>query len=170
MTRALAIRQETPADIDAIDRLTRDAFLHAEHTEHTEQFIVKALRDAGALSVSLVAELDGAIIGHAAASPVSISDGTPRWFGLGPVSVAPGHQQQGVGSQLIRQLLDALRQLGAAGCVVLGEPAYYGRFGFRAETGLLLPGVPAAYFQALVLDGALPAGSVSYHPAFDAQH
>jgi len=169
MTPALTIRQETPADIAAIDEVTRQAFLHAEHTEHTEQFIVRALRNANALSVSLVAERDGAIIGHAAASPVRISDGTPRWYGLGPLSVAPAHQSQGVGSELVRRLLDNLRQLGAAGCVVLGEPAYYGRFGFRAESTLRLPGVPPAYFQALVLEGTLPSGSVSYHPAFDAR-
>ena len=169
MTPAPTIRQETAADIGAIDRLTRAAFLHAAHTDHTEQFIVRALRAAGALSVSLVAELDGELIGHGAASPVRISDGTPRWYGLGPVSVAPGHQRQGVGSRLITELLAALRQLGAAGCVVLGEPAYYGRFGFRAESALVLPGVPPAYFQALVLEGALPSGSVSYHPAFDAR-
>ncbi|MDO8039855.1 GNAT family N-acetyltransferase [Janthinobacterium sp. SUN137] len=168
MTQALIIRKETPADVDAIDRITRDAFLYAEHTDHTEQFIVKALRDAGALSVSLVAELEGAIIGHVAASPVSISDGTPRWYGLGPVSVAPGHQQQGVGSQLIGQLLDDLRQLGAAGCVVLGEPRYYGRFGFRADAALTLPGVPAEYFQTLHLAGPLPTGNVTYHRAFEA--
>lgn len=165
---ACVIRPETPADIDAIDQLTRDAFLHAEHTDHTEQFIVKALRDAGALSVSLVAELDGTVIGHVAASPVSISDGTPHWYGLGPVSVAPGHQGLGVGSKLVNRLLDDLRLVGAAGCVVLGNPAYYARFGFRAESALVLPGVPAEYFQALVLEGTLPAGSVSYHRAFDA--
>lgn len=169
MTPALTIRQETAADIGAIDEVTRQAFLQAEHTDHTEQFIVRSLRAAGALSVSLVAELDGELIGHAAASPVRISDGTPRWYGLGPVSVAPGHQRQGVGSRLITELLAALRQLSAAGCVVLGEPAYYSRFGFRAESTLILPGVPPAYFQALVLEGALPSGSVSYHPAFDAR-
>ncbi|MDO8071340.1 N-acetyltransferase [Janthinobacterium sp. SUN176] len=168
MTQALIIRKETAADVDAIDHLTRDAFLHAEHTDHTEQFIVNALRAASALSVSLVAELEGAIIGHVAASPVSISDGTPRWYGLGPVSVAPGHQQQGVGTQLIRQLLDDLRQLGAAGCVVLGDPRYYGRFGFRADAALTLPGVPAEYFQTLHLAGSLPTGNVTYHRAFEA--
>lgn len=164
---AYIIRPETAADIDAIDQVTRDAFLHAGHTDHTEQFIVKALRAAGALSVSLVAELDGTVIGHVAASPVSISDGTPHWYGLGPVSVAPGHQGLGVGSQLVNRLLDELRQLGAAGCVVLGEPAYYGRFGFRAQSALVLPGVPAEYFQAVLLSGTLPTGSVSYHRAFD---
>lgn len=165
----LIIRKETAADIEAIDQLTRDAFLHAAHTDHTEQFIVKGLRDAGALSVSLVAELDGELIGHAAASPVTIGDGTPRWFGLGPVSVAPSHQQQGVGSELIKRLLDDLRQRGAAGCVVLGEPAYYGRFGFQADGALVLPGVPAGYFQALAFDSALPSGNVAYHRAFDAR-
>ena len=163
----MIIRNETAADIAAIDELTRHAFWHAEHTDHTEQFIVKALRDAGALTISLVAERDGAIIGHVAASPVTISAGTQHWYGLGPVSVAPACQNQGVGSKLINRLLDDLRQLGATGCVVLGNPAYYGRFGFQADSALVLPGIPAEYFQALVLDGTLPSGSVSYHPGFD---
>ncbi len=169
MTPALTIRQETPADIAAIDEVTRQAFLHAEHTEHTEQFIVRALRNANALSVSLVAERDGAIIGHAAASPVRISDGTPRWYGLGPLSVAPAHQSQGVGSELVRRLLDNLRQLGAAGCVVLGDPGYYSRLGFKAGQGPLLAGVPPEYFQAQAFHGSYPSGEVSFHPGFDAQ-
>lgn len=128
-----------------------------------------ALRKAGQLAVSLVAEDAGAIVGHVAVSPVTISSGAAGWYGLGPISVAPAQQGRGIGTQLMQQALAALRERGAAGCVVLGDPGYYARFGFRAESSLVLPGVPAEYFQALLLDGVLPAGIVSYHEAFSAQ-
>ncbi|WP_087723774.1 GNAT family N-acetyltransferase [Pandoraea sp. PE-S2T-3] len=164
----LHIRNETPADVTAIEALTTAAFLNAPHTDHTEQFIVNALRRAQQLSVSLVAQDDGVIVGHVAVSPVTISDGSARWYGLGPISVAPDRQGQGVGSQLMHAALDALRQRGAAGCVVLGDPLYYGRFGFAANPGVILPGVPPEYFQTVSFDGSTPSGTVHYHDAFNA--
>ena len=162
------IRNETATDADAIDAVTTAAFLAAPHTAHTEQFIVKALREAGRLTVSLVAEVDGHVIGHVAVSPVSISDGASDWHGLGPISVAPTCQGQGVGSRLMREALRVLRESGAAGCVVLGEPAYYGRFGFRAEPGLVLSNVPPQYFQAISFGAAMPCGEVKYDESFNA--
>jgi len=163
------IRSETPADREEIEALTASAFLNAPHTSHSEQYIVAALRSAGKLSVSLVAEADGGLIGHVAISPVSISDGTPGWFGLGPISVLPQYQRQGIGSRLMREALRILSERGASGCVVLGEPEYYGRFGFRADPNLILPGVPAEYFQALPFDSSRPRGTVTYHEAFEAR-
>ncbi len=163
---ACVIRPEQPADIAAIHALTREAFLNAPHTDHTEHLIVDALREAGALSVSLVAEADGQIVGHIAFSPVSISDGSTHWFGLGPVSVLPACQGRGIGRQLVASGLERLRALGAAGCVVLGEPAYYGRFGFAADPTLVLKDVPPAYFQALAFTPLQASGEVAYHAAF----
>jgi putative acetyltransferase len=160
------LRQETPADVSAIEAVTIAAFLNAPHTSHTEQHIVSALRRSGKLSVSLVAVAEGVVIGHVAVSPVSISDGASGWFGLGPISVLPAHQQRGVGSQLMREALRILRERGASGCVVLGEPAYYGRFGFEADAGLVLPGVPPEYFQAVSFGSPRPRGVVSYDAAF----
>ncbi|MCG2635223.1 MAG: N-acetyltransferase [Gammaproteobacteria bacterium] len=165
----LDIRQAREADIPTIEAVTLAAFLNAPHTSHTEQFIINALRRAGALALSLVALVDGVVVGHLAASPVVISDGSTGWFGLGPLSVEPAFQRQGVGSRLMRSALDRLRERGASGAVLLGEPDYYGRFGFRAEPGLVLPGVPPEYFQALLFGPLLPQGSVSYHAAFDAR-
>ena len=163
------IRNETEGDVLAIEAVTTAAFLNAPHTDHTEQFIVRELRAAGSLTVSLLAEEGGVIIGHVAVSPVTISDGSSDWYGLGPISVAPERQGEGIGTALMHAALDALRECGAAGCVVLGEPAYYGRFGFKATPELVLPGVPAEYFQTLMLGGTnLPDGIVSYHLAFDA--
>jgi putative acetyltransferase len=160
------IRPETPADAAAIEALTIAAFLNAPHTGHNEHFIINALRQAGKLTVSLVAAARDSVIGHVAISPVSISDGAAAWYGLGPVSVLPEHQGMGVGSRLIREALGVLSGKGAAGCVVLGEPVYYGRFGFRADPALVLAGVPPEYFQALEFRPSTARGTVVYHPAF----
>lgn len=165
----LTVRPETPTDVAAIHDLTAAAFLDAPHTSHTEQFIVRDLRLAGVLTLSLVAEDEGRIVGHVAVSPVAISDGSSGWFGLGPISVRPDRQGRGIGIRLMQEALQALRDRGAGGCVLLGEPAYYARFGFRAEPGLVLPGVPPGYFQAIAFGPSLPNGDVSYHAAFDAR-
>ena len=165
---SIRIRSETTAEIFVIEAVTAAAFRDAPHTSHTEHFIVNALRDAGQLSVSLVAEEDGDVVGHIAVSPVSISDGSKDWYGLGPVSVSPQRQRQGIGSQLMERALDELRQLGAAGCVVLGHPDFYGRFGFKAVPELILLDVPPEYFQAISFGTETPAGTVAYHAAFEA--
>ena len=165
----MIVRNETAADIPAIETVTTAAFLNAPHTSHTEQFIVNALREAGKLTLSLVAEMEGAVIGHVAVSPVSISDDAPAWFGLGPISVLPEHQRRGVGSQLMREALRILRERGAAGCVVLGDPEYYNRFGFQVDPNLILSDVPPEFFQVISLGSSRPQGIVSYHAAFNAQ-
>jgi len=164
----IRIRSETSADLSAIEAVTVSAFLNAPHTSHTEQHIVNVLRKAGKLAISLVAEADGSVVGHIAISPVSISDGATGWFGLGPISVAPENQRRGVGSRLMREALHMLRDRGASGCVVLGEPEYYGRFGFKADPNLVLRGVPPEYFQALSFYSSRPKGVVTYDEAFEA--
>jgi putative acetyltransferase len=164
----LRIRPEIPDDAPLIEAVTIAAFLDAPHTSHTEQFVIRSLRAAGALTVSLVAEADGRLVGHVAVSPVTMSTGARDWYGLGPVAVDPPMQGRGIGSRLMRAALQQLRDANAAGCVLLGEPAYYGRFGFKAEPGLKLPGVPAEYFQAVAFRGAVPRGSVAFHAAYAA--
>lgn len=165
----MTIRNEQPQDIEAINRLTEAAFRNEEYSSHTEHFIVNALRRTGQLSISLVAVEHDEILGHVAISPVSISSGVTGWYGLGPISVRPDRQGKGIGSALMKAGLQQLRQQGAAGCVVLGDPAYYGRFGFKAHPGLELPDVPPEYFQALSFTGELPVGVVKYAAAFDAR-
>lgn len=162
------IRPEAPADADAIATLTTAAFLNAPHTSHTEAFIVNALRRAGAMSVSLVVEQGGALVGHVATSPVVVADGTPGWHGLGPISVSPEHLGKGIGSALMQAALQALRDQGAAGIMLVGDPRYYRRFGFRQEPQLVYPGIPPEYFMVLPFTGALPQGTVSFHEAFGA--
>lgn len=165
-TPNILIRDETAADIDAIAAVTIEAFKTLEISSHTEQFIVAALRAAGALAVSLVAELDGRVVGHIAFSPVTLSNGTPDWFGLGPVSVLPEVQRQGIGKALIGAGLARLQARHARGCCLVGHPGYYRQFGFANTPGLTLDGVPPEVFFALAFDGRMPQGSVTFHAGF----
>ena len=159
------IRDERAGDEAAIAGVIERAFALTEHSNGTEAQIVERLRAAGALAISLVAERDGAVVGHIAFSPVTV--GAARgWFGLGPVAVERGHQGEGIGAALIEAGLARLRSSGANGCVVLGDPRYYARFGFRVIGGLTYPTAPASCFQALTLSGEPPRGEVRYHPAF----
>jgi putative acetyltransferase len=168
MNPKIIIRSETAADADAITEVTVAAFKTLEISQHTEQFIIAALRAARALTLSLVAELDGRVVGHIAFSPVTMSDGTRNWYGLGPVSVLPEYQRRSIGSALIREGLARLKALGATGCCLVGHPAYYRRFGFENPTGLTCEGVPPEVFFALCFDGQVPRGRVEFHPAFKA--
>ncbi|WBU63300.1 GNAT family N-acetyltransferase [Paracoccus aerodenitrificans] len=162
----LDIRPEIPGDEGAISALTEAAFKPVAHSSGTEARIIEELRDAGALILSLVAVGDGRITGHLGFSPVQISKEDCGWIGLGPVSVSPGHQKAGIGSTLIRDGLSRMQDAGYAGCVLLGDPAYYGRFGFRHDPALVYPGVPPEYFMALHWSGPARHGEVAYHPAF----
>lgn len=160
------VRPERPSDAEAISKVVELAFLNAPLTNHSEHILVDALRAAGALTLSLVAVSHGTIVGHVAISPVSITGDIFGWYGLGPLSVRPDVQRKGVGSALVQEALRELKVRGAAGCVVLGEPAYYGRFGFRPEPGLILRGIEPKLFQAISFAGRAPFGIVSYHQAF----
>lgn len=166
----MPIRPEQPGDTHAIRALTTAAFATAPHSSGTEAAIVDGLRAVGALTLSLVAVAGDAgptaILGHVAFSPVTIDGADCGWFGLGPVSVRPDRQRGGIGSGLIREGLRRLRAMGAGGCVVLGDPAYYGRFGFAADPALVLEGVPPEYFMRLGFGAEAPAGAVRYHAAF----
>jgi len=166
MNPKIIIRSERDVDADAIAKVTAEAFETLEISNHTEQLIIEQLRAAGALKVSLVAELDGRVVGHIAFSPVAISDGTSNWYGLGPVSVLPEFQRQGIGNALIREGLSRLKEMGAGGCCLVGHPEYYVKFGFQNLAGLVLEGVPPEVFFALSFDGHFPRGSVAFHEAF----
>ncbi len=160
------IRPEVTADAASITGVIERAFANHPFSSQTEHFIVNALRSAGALTVSLVAEKRSKVVGHVAISPISISDGTLRWYGLGPVAVEAALQGQGIGSALVREALIQLRSLGAAGCVVLGEPAYYRRFAFQSSGSLVYPGPPPEHFMSQAFAGTAPRGEVAYHEAF----
>ncbi len=167
-TNKFLIRDEKKGDAAAITEVTVAAFESLEISNHTEQFIIEALRSAGTLSVSLVAEVDGRVVGHIAFSPVAVSDGTDNWYGLGPVSVLPEYQRSGIGKALIREGLARLRGLGGKGCCLVGHPEYYRAFGFENVAGFVLEGVPQEVFFALSFDGHLPQGCVAFHEGFRA--
>jgi putative acetyltransferase len=168
MKREFFIRSEKDADIDAITTVTVAAFRTLEVSNQTEQFIIEALRAAKALTVSLVAESNDCVVGHIAFSPVTISDGTRNWYGLGPVSVLPEYQRQGIGKALIREGLSRLRDMNAQGCCLVGHPDYYRKFGFKNMPGLVHEGVPQEVFFALSFDGHTPQGTVTFHDGFKA--
>lgn len=96
------------------------------------------------------------------------ADGAAGWYGVGPVSVAPALQMQGIGRALMEGGLERLRAQGAAGGVLVGKSGFYGRFGFAHDPRLVLPGVPPEYFLALSFGAAAAGGQVEFHSAFAA--
>ncbi|HEY3297616.1 MAG TPA: N-acetyltransferase [Armatimonadota bacterium] len=166
----IVVRSEETRDGVAIREITYAAFLNHPHHPAgafpTEHKIVDGLRDAGALTLSLVAEDSGEIVGHVAFSPVLVNGEDMGWYGLGPVSVRPDRQRQGIGTALIKAGLRQLEESGAAGVVLVGDPNYYERFGFRSRPELQLEGVPSEYVLSLPIAGDVPSGSVTFHEAF----
>lgn len=164
----MIIRKETKSDIEAITQITIAAFRTLPISNHTEQFITKALRASGALTLSLVAEIDGRVVGHIAFSPVTISDDTNDWYGLGPVSVLPDYHKQGIGKSLINEGLSLLKDMGGRGCALVGDPNYYKRFGFKNYPELVHKGIPQEVFLVLPFTEKIPKGIVSFHEGFKA--
>jgi predicted N-acetyltransferase YhbS len=162
----ITIRPEKPGDETTIHALTEAAFRDMEHADGDEQDLIDGLREAGDLTLSLVAEDATRIVGHIAMSPVTIADGAQNWYGLGPVSVWPDLQGRGIGGALVKRAIADMRKSGAKGIILLGSPEYYSRFGFIHEPQLTFPGPPPEYFQALLLDGDMPSGEVTYAPGF----
>ena len=162
----MIIRPETDADIEAIAEVTKAAFENHPISRQTEHFIIAALRAANALTISLVAEVDGRVVGHVALSPITISDGSEDWYGLGPISVLPEYQRRGIGKALMHEGLSRLKALGAKGCALVGDPDYYERFGFRSVPELTHEGVPQSNLLVLPFGESRPQGIVEFHPGF----
>jgi putative acetyltransferase len=160
------IRPETPADVDAISAVNLAAFAHRPYSRQTEHLIVDALRAAQALELSLVAEVDGEVVGHIAFSPAVVGESGPDWYLLGPVAVLPSHQGRGIGRALIERGHSEMRSRGARGIVLVGDPAFYVQFGFRQEPGVVYAGVPDLGVLCLTFAGPPPNGAIAAHPAF----
>jgi len=160
----MLIRDEAVGDIPAISRLVTEALLMLPQATGTEAGIVEALRAEGALVLSLVAEEEGEVIGYLAASAARIG-AQGGWALIGPLVVLPSRHRQGVGTALMAEALRRLRAT-SRGAALVGDPAYYGRFGFRAFPGLGVAGCPPEVVQALPFDGAEPRGELIHHPAF----
>jgi putative acetyltransferase len=162
----MKIRAETSQDCSAIEQVHIAAFANHPYSRQTEHLIVNALRADRALTVSLVAEVDGQVVGHIAFSPTKIDGHDCGWFLLGPVGVLPGHQRRGIGQELVAAGLKAIKVVGAKGCALVGDPAYYSRFGFDHSRELMFEGVPPEYCLFLPMDQQMPRGSIAHHPAF----
>ncbi|MBP7070539.1 MAG: N-acetyltransferase [Methanothrix sp.] len=164
----IVIHTEIESDVQAIWVITKAAFQNHPYSNQTEQFIINALRDAKALTISLVAVAGKKVVSHIAFSPVTISDGSLGWYGLGPISVLPELQKRGIGKSLIREGLSKLKSLGAKGCILVGDPGYYERFGFRSPRDLVIEGVHQEYVLALPLNESKTIGTVVFHDGFAA--
>jgi len=160
------IRPEKPGDHAAIYDVTERAFAPKPYSDGDEQDLINRLRDADALEISLVAETDGQLVGQVTFSEGFAADGSKGWYALGPVAVEPKLQSKKIGAKLIEAGLDMLRERDAAGCVLIGNPTYYSRFGFQLFPELCPAGEPAEYFQVLPMKVKKPNTVVGFHPLF----
>jgi predicted N-acetyltransferase YhbS len=161
------IRRECHDDYLSIGNVISAAFSGKPYADGDEAELVEALRRENALSVLLVAELEGTVIGQVAFSPAQASDGTRGWYALGPVAVLPAHQRTGIGSKLVHAGLQAITELGANGCILVGDPAYYTRFGFRLSPSNTPGGESTEFFMVKLLGHQQPTGPIYFHRAFN---
>ena len=163
----MIIRPEASEDAEILFTLTQRAFSQMPYSDGSEGRILNDLRSDGDLTLSLVAEDGGTIVGHVAFSPVRINDIDRGWFGLGPISVAPERQREGIGRKLVDAGLSILEQRGASGCALIGDPALYSKLGFRCNKRLTYGEVPPEVVQFKTLSGQDPEGQLTFAPAFD---
>lgn len=161
----MILRPETPDDIEVIHDLTQRAFAQMSYSDGSEGAILNRLRADGDLTLSFVAERDGLIVGHIAFSPVLVGKQL-GWFGLGPVSVEPSRQRQGIARAMVEKGLSELRLKGAEGCVLIGDPKLYQRLGFKSNGKLTFGDVPVEVVQFMGFKRQNPEGQLTYAPAF----
>jgi len=161
----MLIRNEIGSDRSAIRKVVTEAMKLLPQATGTEATIVDRLRADNALSLSLVAEDGGEPIGYLAASNARIG-AVPGWGLIGPLAVLPSRHGQGIGSALMAEALLRLRE-SCKGAALVGEPGYYGRFGFRAFPQLRVGDCPPQFVLALPFDASEPAGELIHHAAFD---
>jgi predicted N-acetyltransferase YhbS len=162
----ITLRDELPEDVDPIRDLTELAFRDRPYSCKREHLLIDALRADHALAVSLVACELSTIVGHIALSPVTLPDASGPWFGLGPISVLPARQGRGIGTGLMKEALARLAQLGAAGCILVGDPRFYKRFGFDRDPSLIAENEPPEYTMILRLTPNSDRGAARFHSTF----
>ena len=161
------IRKETSADADAIGLLTQKAFAPVPYSNGSEGQIIDQLRSDGDLILSLVMDDEGRIVGHIAFSPIQIDGKQDKWYCLGPICVAPDKQKQGIGKALIGEGLREIRALGSNGCILVGDPAYYGRLGFKSNGQLRYGELNPSLIQYRSFQGQVPKGVLTHATAFE---
>ncbi len=163
----MLIRPERPEHEDHIHHLTQAAFAPMAFSDETEAEVIRVLRASGDLTLGLVAERVGDVVGHIAFSPVTIDGHHDGWFGLGPISVRTDLQRQGIGKALVSAGLAALRARGARGCAVIGNPDIYGRIGFTSDGQMSHGALDPWLVQGMAFAGPLPKGELKFARAFD---
>ena len=166
----MPIRPEAAEDRDAVFEIVKTAF-----GREAEALLVNRLRDAGQLAVSLVAAVDGGVVGHVAFSPMTLSVNPKgrRAIGLAPLAVLPELQRQGIGGRLVEAGLEQSAAQGWDLAFVLGDPGYYPHFGFMQASGHGLRWEGEAPLEAFMVKELRPgglrnvSGTAGYHPAFD---
>lgn len=166
---AMRIRDLIPDDEAVVRELISLAFKAVPVSRQTEAAIHAALRAAGAARVALVAEAEGEVVGQIDISPVTIGGIDRNWLGVGPIAVRPDRQGRGLGRALVLAGMARARALGADGLVLVGDPAFYRRFGFAPKPGLTHEGVPDRYVMAASFGSPVPTGAIRFHPAFAAE-
>ena len=168
----MQITTESPTDIERISHIHYAAFkghpMHKPGAEPVEHRIVERLRAANALSLSLLAMVEQQAVGHLALSPATIGACASGWYLLGPIGVAPEHQGKGIGSALMREAIPRMRNMGASGIVLVGNPEFYKRFSFINLQEIYYKGVPDQFVLALHFRDAAPRGEIIAHAAFNA--
>jgi putative acetyltransferase len=162
----ISVRPETPHDHQVIYGITQRAFASMPFASGDEQILINNLRDAGALSISLVAEVNAHVRGHVAFSPARAADGTHPWYALGPIAVEPTFQRRGIGTALINAGIRLLQERNAQGCTLVGDTNYYPRFGFQSFPAICPPTEPPEYFMILPMRTKTPTAVITFHPLF----
>lgn len=166
MTAGWSIRPEAPGDEAAIHDITKRAFVGRPHSDGDEAEVIDRLRGDGDLALSLVAVSAGTVIGQVSFSTARLSNGETGWYVLGPIAVVPERQGEGVGRALIAAGESAVRDLGAKGMTVLGDPQIYGRFGFVRDTPMRQEDELGTYLQVKTFGPAIPDTTITYARAF----
>ena len=167
LEHAISIRPERPDEAAAIHAMVTRAFDGHPFSDGDEQDVIDRLRADGELVLSLVAEADGRVLGQVTYSRALLASGEQGWFVLGPVAVEPEHHGKGIGRALIEAGEAAMRERGAKGLTVLGNPDIYRRFGFLQNTPMWLAGELGWAFQVKSFGGPIPDTEQRYVAAFD---
>jgi putative acetyltransferase len=157
----MIVRHEKASDRAVVHALVQAAFGRSDEAD-----LVDRLREAGSVVLSLVALDDNVIVGHILLTRM---DAPFTALALAPLAVRPDHQRTGIGSRLVHAALDRVRAAGWQAVFVLGDPKYYGRFGFdpALARGFSSP-YAGPYLMVLALTGKLPvsAGAIAYARPF----